>query len=137
MSLWQSARALAACAALTIVPLVSQAAVVIPQDRDKNYGPILFHPNSITVAMSLLKPGMATFRVSQHVSGGGWYNGRFRGRIQCGLGLLGKPRLHIDGHTVIVYVPPQRVVLSVGCYATMVGGGGVTGQEPILIDVGL
>jgi hypothetical protein len=131
MSLWQSARAIAACLTLTITPLTSHAAMIVAPDREKHYGPIHFHPNSITIGLGLGQSGSASFRVSQRR-----YDGRFRGTIQCALGLLGKPRLDIDGHTVTVIVPPQNAVLSVGCYATIEGGGGVTGQEPILIDVG-
>ncbi len=131
MSSQRGARARVACLAFTILPLSSPAAAVLP-DHGKHYGPIHFHPNSITVGLGLGQSGGASFRVSQK-----GYEGRFRGTIQCGLGLLGKPRLDIDGHTVTVVVPAQSAVFSVGCYATIEGGGGVTGQEPILIDVGL
>ncbi len=51
--------------------------------------------------------------------------------------MLSKPRLDIDGDTVHVIVRGQGIVVSVGCYATIEGGGGVTGEEPILIDIGL
>lgn len=76
--------------------------------------------------------GGASFRVSQK-----GYEGRFRGIIQCQVGLLKQPRIDIDGHTVTIIVPAQRVVVSVGCYATIEGGDGATGEEPILIDIGL
>jgi hypothetical protein len=138
MKVWQNTRALAVCAALTIIPLASQASMVAFPDRsEKKFGPIRFHPNSVTIGLGLGEPGSASFRVSQRALDGKPYDGKFRGTIQCALGLLDKPRLVIDGHTVHVLVPAQGVVLSVGCYATIEGGGGVTGQEPILIDVGL
>jgi len=132
MSIWQSARVISACAALMIAPLSSQAAMFMSPDRTPKYGPIHFHPNSITLGLGLGEGGAASFRVSQRN-----YTGRFRGTIQCSPNLFNKPRLHINGHTVTVLVPPQGLVLSIFCYATIEGGGGVTGQEPILIDIGL
>jgi hypothetical protein len=138
MKVLQSVKALAACAALTIIPMASQASVVIfPDHRTPNWGPLTFHPNSITIGLGLLQGGSASFRVTQKAPDGKTYQGRFRGRIQCALGLVNKPRLQIRGNTVDVIVPPQGVVVSVGCAATIEGGNGVTGQEPILIDIGL
>jgi hypothetical protein len=137
MRYWQSIRALAACAILMIAPLASQASVVFFPDKSPKWGPIRFHPNSITIGLGLGKSGEASFRGSQKSASGKTYTGRYRGTIQCGLGLLSKPRLDIDGDTVHVLVRGQGIVVSVGCYATIEGGGGVTGQEPILIDIGL
>jgi len=138
MSVLQSARTLVACAALAAIPLASQASIFVANHKDHDtYGPLTFHPPSVTIAMQLFKPGYATFRVSQRVIGEGQYKGPMRGRMQCAVGLLGKPRIELDDHTVTVYVPPQKVAVSVGCYATIVGGGGVTGTEPITIEVGL
>jgi hypothetical protein len=120
-----------------VVPLASQASVVFFPDHSPKWGPIRFHPNSITIGLGLFKNGSASFRVSQKSADGKTYKGRYRGDIQCALGLLNKPRLFIDGDTVHVLVRGQGVVVSVGCEATIEGGGGVTGQEPILIDIGL
>jgi hypothetical protein len=132
MSFWQNVRAIGACAILTIAPLASQASVVAMPGNTPRFGPIHFHPKSITIGLESGKSGGASFRVSQK-----GYEGRFRGIIQCQVGLLKQPRIDIDGHTVTIIVPAQRVVVSVGCYATIEGGDGATGEEPILIDIGL
>jgi hypothetical protein len=137
MRYWQSIRTLASCAILVVAPLASQASVVFFPDHTPKWGPIRFHPNSITIGLGLFKGGSASFRVSQKSLDGKTYKGRYRGDIQCALGLLNKPRLVIDGDTVHVLVRGQGIVVSVGCEATIEGGGGVTGQEPILIDIGL
>jgi hypothetical protein len=135
MARWQYAFAFG-CALVALSPLASQASWGGYQDRER-WGAIKFHPNSITIGLQLGKGGGATFRVSQKDREGQPYEGKYRGDIQCDVNLLNKPRLDIDGHMVTVIVPRQLVVVSALCYATIVGGGGVTGIEPITIDVGL
>jgi hypothetical protein len=134
MSIWQSARAITACAILTLVPILSQAAVVfVPPDRDRDpFGQVVLRPNSMTIVLGLGNRGAGSFHIRQRN-----YAGDFRGALKCDPSLLGKPRLDIDEHTATIYVPGQNLVLSAMCYAKIVGGDNKTAVEPILIVIEL
>jgi len=133
-------RQFAAVTALAaLLPTIASASAVRSSynggfQPDFKYGLVLFHPKQITLSINSLFGATAHFRVHQR----GNKANKFRSSISCDLTLGNKPRVDQDGARGTITVGPSGLLgISVGCTVTTLGEGGVTGQMPVLIQVGL
>jgi len=130
-------RFFAALTALLLIPSLSSAGIVFrgaglqPDFKD---GQIRFTPKSITLQISALHGGKASYTVDQK----GNPQNRFRGKIACALHVGANPHVDQDGEKGTIFFG-RGGTLGAGfdCMVTVLGAGGVTGTMPVVINVGV
>jgi hypothetical protein len=115
----------------TATPTPIGGGTATPTPTAAPLGPIVLNPDPIILSPGIGSAASATFTASQ--SG---FTGAFTiSQPTCAAGLLGTPTSSISGDVITVNLPSQVAAVDLDCTVTVMGGGGQTAVEPVVVDI--